>query len=66
MLLHEPFGALDAKVPAELRTDNSENVVQAELSKYRYRELGLVQGGDAWIRPVNSRVFLEDGELQAG
>ncbi|WP_407046243.1 sulfate/molybdate ABC transporter ATP-binding protein [Halopseudomonas formosensis] len=53
-------------VRLELRTDNSENVVQAELSKHRYRELGLVQGGDAWIRPVNSRVFLEDGELQAG
>ena len=53
-------------VRLELRTDNSENVVQAELSKHRYRELGLVQGGDAWFRPVNSRVVLEGGELQAG
>jgi len=53
-------------VRLELRTDNSETIVQAELTKHRFRELGLVQGSDAWIRPVNSRVFLEDGELQAG
>lgn len=53
-------------VRLELRTDNSELVVQAELSRQRFRELGLRQGGDAWIRPVHSRVFLDDGELQAG
>lgn len=51
-------------VRLELRTDNSESVVQAELPRYRFRELGLIQGGDAWIRPVNSRVFLDDGELR--
>ncbi|AQZ94619.1 sulfate/molybdate ABC transporter ATP-binding protein [Halopseudomonas phragmitis] len=52
-------------VRLELRTDNSERVVHAELPKHRFRELGLVQGGDAWIRPVNTRVFLEDGELNS-
>ena len=51
-------------VRLELRTDNSESVVQAELPRHRFRELGLIQGGDAWIRPVNSRVFLDDGELR--
>ena len=53
-------------VRLELRTDNSDTIVQAELSKHRFRELGLVQGGDAWIRPVNSRVFLDDSELRVG
>lgn len=53
-------------VRLELRTDNSERVVHAELSKPRFRELGLSLGGDAWIRPIHSRVFLEDGEVRAG
>ncbi|CEA05953.1 TOBE-like domain protein [Pseudomonas saudimassiliensis] len=53
------------RVRLELRTDHSETLVQAELSKHRFRELGLLQGGDAWIRPVSSRVFLDDSELQA-
>lgn len=50
-------------VRLELRTDNSERAVHAELPKHQFRAMGLVQGGDAWIRPVNSRVFLEDGEI---
>lgn len=50
-------------VRLELRTDNSERAVHAELSRQRFRELGLGQGGDAWIRPINSCVFLQDGEV---
>lgn len=53
-------------VRLELRTDDSERVVHAELSKPRFRELGLSLGGDAWIRPINSRVFLDDSEVRAG
>ena len=52
-------------VRLELRTNSSEHLVQAELSKHRFRELGLAQGSEAWIRPVNSRVFLRDAVLQA-
>ena len=52
-------------VRLELHTDNSDRVVHAELSKHRYRNLGLVQGGDAWIRPVNTRVFLDDSEIKS-
>ena len=50
-------------VRLELSTDNSERLVQAELSKHRFRELNLNQGSDVWIRPANSRVFLDDSEL---
>jgi sulfate/thiosulfate transport system ATP-binding protein len=51
-------------VRLELRTDDSERLVYAELSKQRFRELGLEPGGDAWIRPVNSRIFLDDSEAE--
>ncbi|MCM2973367.1 sulfate/molybdate ABC transporter ATP-binding protein [Larsenimonas suaedae] len=53
-------------VRLELRTDESAHVVHAELSRHRFQELGLVQGGEAWIRPAHSRVFLPDTELAAG
>lgn len=49
-------------VRLELHTDNSDSTVHAELSKHQYRSLGLSPGGDAWIRPVNSRVFLEKAQ----
>jgi len=52
-------------VRLELRAGSSEEVVHAELPKHRFRELGLQQGGDAWLRPLNSRVFLADHELAA-
>lgn len=52
-------------VRLELRTDDSERVVHVELSRQRFRDLGLFQGGDAWIRPINSRVFLQDGEVSS-
>jgi sulfate/thiosulfate transport system ATP-binding protein len=73
VLGHRDDGALHARIDLvsivgptvrlELRTDNSERAVQAELPKHQFRAMGLVQGGDAWIRPVNSRVFLDDGEM---
>jgi sulfate/thiosulfate transport system ATP-binding protein len=53
-------------VRLELRTDNSEDLVHAELPKHRFRELGLAQGGDAWIRPIHSRVFLPDSRVANG
>ncbi len=60
----ELVSVVGPRVRLELRTDNSESVVQAEMSKHRFRGLGLMQGADAWLRPVNSRVFLDDSELQ--
>ena len=51
-------------VRLELKTDNSEQVVHAEMPKHQFKSLGLTQGGDAWIRPVNSRVFLRDEDVQ--
>jgi sulfate transport system ATP-binding protein len=51
-------------VRLELKTDNSEQTVHAEMPKHQFRSLGLAQGGDAWIRPVNSRVFLRDEDLK--
>src|SRR5690554_386361 len=53
------------RVRLELQTESSSQTVHAEMSRSRFRELGLVQGGDAWIRPRNSRIFLEDGEIRS-
>ena len=72
-------GASDASLPAridlvsvigprvrlELQTESSSETVHAEMSRSRFRELGLAQGSDAWIRPLNSRVFLEDGDIRS-
>ncbi|WP_193073805.1 sulfate/molybdate ABC transporter ATP-binding protein [Pseudomonas sp. FME51] len=52
------------RVRLELQTENSSQTVHAEMSRGRFRELGLAQGGDAWIRLLNSRVFLDDGEIR--
>ncbi|SHF63087.1 sulfate transport system ATP-binding protein [Lampropedia hyalina DSM 16112] len=57
----ELISVVGPRVRLELQTDSSEEVVHAELSKHHFRQLNLGQGGDAWIRPVRSRVFLEDG-----
>ncbi|WP_386082751.1 sulfate/molybdate ABC transporter ATP-binding protein [Vreelandella sp. F11] len=53
-------------VRLELRTDNSEELVHAELTKHHFRALGLAQGSDAWIRPLYSRVFLPDERVANG
>lgn len=69
-----PGGALEAtielvsvvgpSVRLELRVPDSERPVHAELGRERYRQLGLEPGGKAWVRPLHSRVFLEDEVLQ--
>ncbi|MGO2240186.1 MAG: sulfate/molybdate ABC transporter ATP-binding protein [Halomonas sp.] len=53
-------------VRLELRTNNSEALIHAELTKHRFRALGLAQNGDAWIRPIYSRIFLPDGRIANG
>ena len=50
-------------VRLELRVENGEDLVHAEIPKPRFRELGLVQGGSIAIRPIASRVFLEGEAL---
>jgi len=46
-----------------LRTADAEETVKVELSRARFRELGLQQGADAWLKPLYSRVFLNDDQL---
>lgn len=46
-------------VRLELKTDSAPDLITAELSKHRFREMGLLQGDDAWIRPLRNQVFLE-------
>ncbi|WP_151702771.1 sulfate/molybdate ABC transporter ATP-binding protein [Nitrincola alkalilacustris] len=45
-------------VRLELRTDSADELIHVELPKHRFRELGLLQGDDAWLKPLNSRIFL--------
>ncbi|ROZ84154.1 sulfate ABC transporter ATP-binding protein [Pseudomonas neustonica] len=51
------------QVRLELRTAASEAVVKVELPRSRFRELGLQQGADAWLKPLHTRVFLNDDQL---
>ena len=62
----EQVSVVGPTVRLELRTNNSEALVHAELTKHRFRALGLAQGGDAWIRPTYSRVFLPDERVANG
>ncbi len=62
--LIELVSVVGPTVRLELKTDNTEQTVHAEMPKNQFRQLGLAQGGDAWIRPVNSRVFLRDEDIQ--
>lgn len=50
-------------VRLELRSDFSEQVVHAIVPKHVFKEMGLRQGADAWIRPYSSRIFLDDAVL---
>lgn len=52
-------------VRLEMSTDSSRNIIHAEMSKYRFRELKLQQGKDAWIKPLNGRVFITEPSLKA-
>ncbi|MFY0665350.1 MAG: sulfate ABC transporter ATP-binding protein [Natronospirillum sp.] len=47
-------------VRLELQTEHSKELIQAELPKHQFRSLGLLQGDEAWLRPMQSKVFLED------
>ncbi len=47
-------------VRLELERQDGGGVVEAELSRERYRELHLEVGEQVFIRPRNLRVFLED------
>jgi sulfate transport system ATP-binding protein len=44
------------------RLDTSE-IIDAELTRERYRELGLREGENVFIRPRNLRVFVEDYQI---
>lgn len=59
----EMISIVGPRVRLELRTAHQEGTVHAELSKRHFQELGLTQHGNAWIRPMHSRVFLKDEEL---
>ncbi|KKW68873.1 sulfate ABC transporter [Lampropedia cohaerens] len=61
----ERVAVVGPRVRLELRTEASDEVVHAELSKRHYLALTLQQGGSAWIRPVNARVFLDDEAVAA-
>jgi sulfate transport system ATP-binding protein len=48
-------------VRLELRSDSASDVVQVELSKEKFRQLGLAVGQQVWLKPTYSRVFLGEG-----
>ncbi len=48
-------------VRLELRSDSAADVVQVELSKEKFRQLGLAVGQQVWLKPTYSRVFLGEG-----
>ncbi|MCE8020360.1 sulfate ABC transporter ATP-binding protein [Halomonas sp. MCCC 1A11036] len=62
----ELISVVGPTVRLELRTDAADDLVHAELPKHRFHALGLTQGNDAWIRPVQSRVFLPDSQVSNG
>ncbi|MBE0463831.1 MAG: sulfate/molybdate ABC transporter ATP-binding protein [Halomonadaceae bacterium] len=62
----ELVSVIGPTVRLELRTDNTETLVHAELSKHHFHSLGLKQGSDAWIRPTHSRIFLPDERVANG
>ena len=47
-------------VRVELRRTETGEIVEAELTKARYRELMLQKGQDVYIRPRNVKVYVED------
>ncbi|TGG90314.1 sulfate ABC transporter ATP-binding protein [Natronospirillum operosum] len=52
-------------VRLELQTEHSKELIQAEMSKHQFRGLGLLQGDEAWLRPMQSKVFLQEDEAPA-
>lgn len=52
-------------VRVELKADAAPNLITAELPKQQFRALGLLQGDEAWIKPLNSKVFLKESNPAA-
>ncbi|HNY31987.1 MAG TPA: sulfate ABC transporter ATP-binding protein [Fibrobacteria bacterium] len=55
--------ALGPKVRLELRRTDNSAPMEAELSRDRYRNLGLVAGDPVWVTPTNLRVFSADEDV---
>lgn len=53
--------ALGPKVRLELRRSDSHELMEAELSRDRHRNLGLAAGDNVWVTPKSLRLF-RDGE----
>jgi sulfate transport system ATP-binding protein len=51
--------AIGSIVRLELERDDTEEVIEAELTRERFSELNLVRGEEVFIRPRKLRVFLQ-------
>ncbi|MBK8676083.1 MAG: sulfate/molybdate ABC transporter ATP-binding protein [Cellvibrionales bacterium] len=47
-------------VHLELHSEDESEVIEAELSRERFRELSLQNGERVWVRPLTARVFLAE------
>lgn len=56
----ENITVIGPTVRVELKTQASTNLIVAELPKQQFRTLELLQGDPAWIKPLNSKVFLKE------
>ena len=56
----ENVTVIGPNVRVELKADASAHVITTELPKQHFRVLALKQGDEAWIRPLNSKVFLKE------
>jgi len=61
VLLHA--WAVGPKVRLELRRHDNGEVMEAELSRDRYRNLGIVAGDGVWATPQNLRIFKPDEDV---
>ena len=52
--------AIGPTVLLELKRDDEEELVEAELTKERYRELDLKNGETVFVKPKDMKIFLED------
>jgi sulfate transport system ATP-binding protein len=53
--------ALGPKVRLELRRKDNHELMEAELTRDRHRNLGLAAGDNVWVTPKSLRLF-RDGE----
>lgn len=59
----ELIALVGSRVRLELRTTQQNKLIHVELSKHRYQKLGLKTGQTTWLKPMKSRIFLNDEEL---